>query len=319
MIENVFPDTLIEEARERMAADPMATFALIGHTSAAYRLVALFRECGQSDRLLGIYDKAITEVSGFLRPLETLHEASPSVAILCMDEGKEGALLSLEGILAVETHICFAGQRQYDFQDPAYREVRSTAHVESWATGYPETLIHIFECLRNAARLGLEGKVVEFGMFRGGTTKMIARFIERLGCNWPVVGFDTFAGFPAKRSIFDMYAHPDCVWRDVDSVRRYVAGHNIEIVEGDIVQTVSRLEGQPIILAFVDTDNFTPANAVVNALRDQIVVGGAFVFDHYTGRMRHRYTLGERMAARPLVEDRRYFNLHNTGVFLRQI
>ena len=318
MIENIYPDTLFDEAREQMAADPAATFALIGHTPVAYRLVSLFRECGQSDRLLGIYDRAIAEATGLFRPLEMLRDVEPDVAILCMDEGKEDTLISLEGLLAVETTIRFAGQQQYEFQDPIYREVRRTAHVESWATGYPDTVIHIFECLQNAARLGLKGKVVEFGMFRGGTTKLIARFIEELGCDWPVIGFDTFDGFPAKRSLFDMYSHPDCIWRDVESVRRYVAGHDIEIVEGDIVQTISRLEGEPIVLAFVDTDNFTPARAVVDALREQVVVGGAFVFDHYTGRMRHRYTLGERIAARTLAEDKRYFNLHNTGVFLRQ-
>ena len=35
--------------------------------------------------------------------------------------------------------------------------------------------------------------------------------IERLGASWPVIGFDTFGGFP-RRSPLDMYDHPDCVF-----------------------------------------------------------------------------------------------------------
>ena len=42
------------------------------------------------------------------------------------------------------------------------------------------------------------------------------------------------------------------------------------------------------------------------------------VFDHFTGTDRFRYTLGERMAARVLLDDPRWFCLHGTGVFYRQ-
>jgi hypothetical protein len=42
------------------------------------------------------------------------------------------------------------------------------------------------------------------------------------------------------------------------------------------------------------------------------------VFDHATGIDRFRYTLGERLAARLLLGDARYFHLHGTGVFDRQ-
>jgi hypothetical protein len=42
----------------------------------------------------------------------------------------------------------------------------------------------------NAARLGLRGAVAEFGVFKGGTTMFLSRVIERLGADWPVIGFD---------------------------------------------------------------------------------------------------------------------------------
>jgi hypothetical protein len=155
-------------------------------------------------------------------------------------------------------------------------------------------------------------------MFKGGTTMLISRLIESLGQSWPVLGFDTFSGFPDKRHVLDMYRHPDCVYEDQDQVRRHVSGRNIEIVSGDIVSTVSRLTDSAVVLAFVDTDNFTSAQAILDVIQERVVVGGAIVFDHFTGRERFRYTLGERMAAKRLLDDDRYFNLHDTGVFFRQ-
>ena len=133
-----------------------------------------------------------------------------------------------------------------------------------------------------------------------------------------MIGFDTFDGFPPKRSVLDMYAHPGCVFRDEAFVRRAVTGTGIEVVSGDVVETVHRLDQEDVVLAYVDMDNYSPAVAVLDVIQDRTVVGGAIVFDHFTGRNRFRYTLGERMAARRLLEDERYFHLHDTGVFLRQ-
>ena len=49
--------------------------------------------------------------------------------------------------------------------------------------------------------LGMQNRsgIVEFGMFRGGTTQFLCEAIERLGQRWPVVGFDSFNGFPPGR------------------------------------------------------------------------------------------------------------------------
>jgi hypothetical protein len=171
--------------------------------------------------------------------------------------------------------------------------------------------------LQLAARLKLDGVVAEFGMFKGGTTMLLSRFIEGLGQPWRVYGFDTFDGFPPPRSPLDMYAHPDCVYLDLDAVRRVFATRDVEVVPGDVVKTVQCLSDKDVVLAFIDTDNYTSANSILETIADRVVVGGALVFDHLTGRDRHLYTLGERFAAKQLLSDDRFFNLHDTGVFLR--
>lgn len=112
--------------------------------------------------------------------------------------------------------------------------------------------------------------------------------------------------------------HPGCLFTDLDSVRRYLAGRNVEIVVGDIAETCEHLALHDLILTFMDTDNYTPAAAALEIARERTVVGGAIVFDHFAGVNRFRYTLGERIAASVLLEDPRYFHLHDTGVFYRQ-
>jgi O-methyltransferase len=142
--------------------------------------------------------------------------------------------------------------------------------------------------------------------------------VRGAGVTWPVIGFDTFGGFPPRRSPLDMYGHPDCVFTDQAAVRRYLDGRDIEIVAGDIAETCRRLEGEDLVLTFIDTDNYTPASAALEVVRERTVPGGAIVFDHFTGTDRFRHTLGERIAGRALLGSPRWFHLHGTGVFYRQ-
>jgi hypothetical protein len=155
-------------------------------------------------------------------------------------------------------------------------------------------------------------------MFKGGTTMFMSRIIERLQKDWPIIGFDTFEGFPPRRTILDMYDNPACVFTDLAAVRRYLHGRNVEVIAGDIVDTCHRLDHEHLVLTFIDTDNYSPARAALDVVTERTVIGGAIVFDHFTGIDRFRYTLGERMAASSLLSDSRYFNLHGTGVFYRQ-
>src|SRR5260370_39096578 len=103
-----------------------------------------------------------------------------------------------------------------------------------------------------------------------------------------------------------MYAHPDCAFTDLAAVQRYLAGRNVEIVPGDIVTTYRRLQDERIVLSFIDTDNYSSASAALEVAQDRTEVGGAIVFDHFTGVDRFRYTLGERLAGRRPLHDPRH-------------
>lgn len=314
-------NALIGRLKDIVAASTDApTVAIVGYTPTTLEIVGALTNMQLLDSLTGIYVSRGFSGEGAAprKEMAQLRADRPAIVVIASDEDKEALLSEALPYLNAKVRVLIGGFSHFNFRDPLFESETRNALIPSFANGYPNSLIHIFQCLKNSARLGVEGIVVEFGMFKGGTTMLMSRFIEGLGKRWKVYGFDSFNGFPPPRSPLDMYNHPDCVFLDEPLVRRMFEGRNVEIVSGDVVQTVAKIKGKPIVLAFVDTDNFTSANAALDIVQDQVSVGGAIIFDHFTGRNRFLYTLGERIAAKRLIEDDRYFNLHDTGVFLRQ-
>lgn len=295
---------------------------VIGLTHIALQLLASLAPSGLLGAIEAIYTSDPTQIGSFLSvPVRTISDLSNSnltVIVIAADEEKEDLLQSALPYMNGAPKIIVSGYGHLQFRDPVFLEVLSRLYVPSFANGYPNSLIHIYQCLKNAARLGLQGTVAEFGMFKGGTTMFMSQIIERSGFDWPVIGFDSFSGFPERKSPLDMYNHPGCIFSDLPVIRRYFEGRNVEIVPGEITETCHRLADENLVLTFIDTDNYTPASHALKIVRDRTVVGGAIVFDHFAGTDRFRYTLGERMAASVLLDDIRYFHLHDTGVFFRQ-
>ena len=309
---------LIETLKQELAVRPDADrIGVLGSTAATYDIVAWLRSAGLESRFSGVYDPASAHKAE-VKPVEALAADRPAVLVVASDPQKEDLIGTALPHLGPTTRLLIGGFAHYRFRDEVFARETANALVPSFANGYPNCLIHQYQVLQNAARLGLEGIIVEFGMFRGGTTMLLSRFAEQLGKDWRVIGFDTFDGFPAPRSPLDMYAHPDCVFLDIAATRRYLEGRNVEVVAGDIVDTAKRLANEDIVLAFIDTDNYTGAAAALEVVHNRVLPGGAIVFDHFTGVDRFLYTLGERFAAKRLLEDPRFFNLHGTGVFMKQ-
>jgi hypothetical protein len=313
---------LIGQLKEELATRPAGVkVAIVGRTPTALDIISFLTSTSTSACFLGIYAEGgasagnVSDVGP--KALGRLTEDAPDIVIIAEDTQKEPLLEAVAGILDPSVRILIGGYGHFVFRDDLFNETVRNLYIPSFANGYPNSLIHIYQCLRNSARQGLKGVVAEFGMFKGGTTMLISQFIEGLGADWKVLGFDTFGGFPARRSVLDMYAHPDCVFLDEALVRRCFEGRNVEIVVGDVVETAGRLADEDLVLAFVDTDNYSSAARILEVITDRVVLGGAIVFDHFTGRDRHLYTIGERIAAKRLLDDPRYFNLHDTGVFLR--
>lgn len=313
---------LLEDVEREILAGARPV-GVLGLTTTALRLVSALAGSGLLTAVEAVYSTEVgrSNAPQLLVPVRKLADLEADVhevLVVAADVEKEDILLTALPYIKGTPKVVVAGYGHLGFRDRIFRQELAQLLVPSLANGYPDTLTHLYQCLVNAARLNLQGIVTEFGMFKGGTTMFLSRVIEQLGQEWRIIGFDTFDGFPPRRSPLDMYDHPDCIFTDLPAVHRYLEGRNITIVPGDIVNTVSELESENIILSFIDTDNYSSAKAALSVVQERTVVGGAIVFDHFTGTDRFRYTLGERIAGRVLLDDPRYFHLHNTGVFYRQ-
>lgn len=309
---------LVVNACDEVADSSPGAVALIGASVTCDAFLSLLEPLG----LRCIVGPVVhTDAPGWERRLDVLRSNAIEAVVLAVDAEKECVLRLIASHAPQCPRVVLAGYQQFEFRDPLYFASLNAVDEPSLANGYPNSRIHLFECLQQAARRGLDGVVVEFGMFRGGTTQFLCETIERLGQRWPVIGFDSFNGFPPRQHLFDLYDHPDLYDVSYEEVVRRFEGRNVKIVPGDVRDTAPReLAGRPVVVAFVDTDNYSSGSAAIRSVREQVVPGGAIVLDHYTGVDRFVRTIGERMAAQDLLAgDVRFFNLHGTGVFIRQV
>lgn len=314
---------LASDALIAIAEHGRHAIALLGYSDICLQLYAHLRVHGCENLIVGIYDprpeRHNAHVGPFtVAPLEAAQDAGIDLVCVCGDADKEHLLRAYADVASDPLpEAVLAGTRHFEFQDELFASATEKKLVRSTATGSPYTLIHLFQCLRNAVAIGATGAIAEFGMYKGGTTVMLAKMARALNLDSRVIGFDAFTGFPRRRSLLDLYADAVCEFTNLDEVTRYCAPYGIEIIPGDISETYRRLEGEPLLLTFFDTDNYTPTKAALPLCSEQTVIGGSIVFDHVYSLDEFRYTIGERMAARELLEESGFFHLHATGVFTR--
>ena len=314
-----FTSTLRTRATQLIVDHDCRRVALVGFTDTALLIRAHLAGLGLHARLLGIFDP--DNAQDGVHALNELESCAPDLVIVCADADKERLLDAARRVLGTSSvlpRVALAGVGHLAFRDQLFAQLDAPALVPSYATGSAHTRVHLYQCLKAAAAAGLTGAIVEFGAFKGGTTAWLARTARALGLRAsPVIGFDTWQGFPERRSLLDLYEHPRCVFTDLDAVRAYTDPLAIELVPGDIAETYRRLEGETLLLCFFDTDNYSPTRTALELCADQLAPGGALVFDHVATTGEYVDTVGERMAAYEVLEPRGYLHLHGTGVFTK--
>jgi predicted O-methyltransferase YrrM len=310
-------DQLTAKVAEYVAAG-LTRVAVLGLTAEGLAVTTASSRLG--GEVLLFDPDALPTQHRLLAPWRDLAQSSPDVVVIAADRGKERLLRAaadvLDGMLPLP-RVVLGGLGHQNLRDPDFEKLEAPALVPSYATGHPQTRAHLYDCLRSAATHGRSGAVVELGAFKCGTSVWLAKAIRQLGLrNAPVIAFDAWDGFPPRRSLLDLYEHPRCVFRDLEAVRRYTEPYNIELVPGDIFETApARLARERILLAFVDTDNYSGARAALTAIVPNLVRGGAIVLDHFVTTRDYVYTIGERLAALETLRDAHLLNLQGTGVF----
>jgi O-methyltransferase len=310
---------LIDEAA-RAVGEGQTRVAVIGLGAEGLRVDAALRRLGAK---VSIYDPREQKFEDErLSPWRDLPMSEPQLIVIADDADKVELLQAAASVLDTNDplpHVILAGLAHQEVFDRTFEMLEAPAMVPSYATGHPHTRAHLYDCLRAAAANGREGAVVELGAFKGGTSVWMARALRALGLKRSkVIAFDAWDGFPPRRSILDLYEHPRCVFRDLEAVRAYTEPYGIELVVGDIAETApARLASEAILLAFIDTDNYSGARVALEPIRDNLVSGGAIVFDHYFTTADYPYTVGERIAGQEALADAGFLQLSGTGVFVK--
>ena len=236
--------------------------------------------------------------------------------VITSDKEKEIALKALAEHDNRLPTLIFAGSAHYDFADSTFEQLVKSCPVKSKAGGYSNMLVHLYQCLRYISEKPVKGDVAEFGVYQAGTTVFMAKALKHFGNDCQIFGFDTFAGFPERRHLLDMYRDEKCEFPDPETVKNYCAPHKIKLIAGDIRTTCNALADRNLALTFFDTDNYTATKKALEICVERTVPGGILAFDHYysPGWVQ---TIGERIAAKEILHKMNLFHLHGTGVFLK--
>jgi hypothetical protein len=141
--------------------------------------------------------------------------------------------------------------------------------------------------------LPLDGDIVECGVFRGRSLKMIARSTRDRAPQKIILACDSFRGFPEggiseKDATFlrpiSRRRHKFAMAVDVpDRLERFFSafGINGRIVAGYFSETLPRLDDRPLCFVHIDSDTYESHRVCLNILYDRIVPGGILVLDDY--------------------------------------
>src|SRR5688572_3922137 len=141
----------------------------------------------------------------------------------------------------------------------------------------------------------LPGQVVECGVFKGVSLMQFATFRRLLETDDSrrIVGFDAFGPFPGEHDAADAAfveqwerrAGPGIPIDDLRQALRHKSFDNVELVAGDVLETVPRYVAErpelKLSLLHVDVDVYRPTLAALEHLYDRVLPGGIVILDDY--------------------------------------
>lgn len=145
-----------------------------------------------------------------------------------------------------------------------------TAHM-----GFAANLVERDALIRHAlAACRVDGLVLEFGVYRGETLRIIAQNFDG-----PVYGFDSFEGLPEDWTHFQRKGR-----FSLDGGLPVFEEPNVTLVRGWFDETLSSFASQhpgPVRFLHVDSDLYSSARTVLTGLADRLVSGSVILFDEY--------------------------------------
>lgn len=133
----------------------------------------------------------------------------------------------------------------------------------------------------------IQGDIIEFGTFKGGSTVMIGRLLKKMGSKRRIFACDTFEGHPYD----DRFTSAtECkgefsdtsVGYVLEKFRRFSVDDRIVIVKGQFEDTLlAKLADERFSLAFIDCDLYDSTKYALDFLHSRMNNGGRIVVHDY--------------------------------------
>lgn len=192
--------------------------------------------------------------------------------------------------------------RPYDpSADPDFAEIWEQAKPYTMTS--PERGFALYQAVNAVVDNGIEGRLVECGVWRGGSAMIMALTLLKRGVHRELVLFDTFDGMtePAEadrdihgRSAAELMAGAEgerlaelvTAAAGLEDVRAAIAatGYNmgmVRFIPGDVRKTLDTTSTQQIALLRLDTDFHDSTLAELRALWPRLAHKGIFIVDDY--------------------------------------
>ncbi len=166
-----------------------------------------------------------------------------------------------------------------------------------------ERLYAQFQAVQYAVRNGLEGDIVECGVWRGGASMLTALTLLSLGDTTRRLWlYDTFAGMTEPTAVdvspWDgAIAHRRWKSKQSNTVNKWCYGSldevrhnmtstlypmaNVNLVQGDVLQTLKQTVPEKIAVLRLDTDWYESTRMELEVLYPRLITRGVLLIDDY--------------------------------------
>jgi O-methyltransferase len=132
----------------------------------------------------------------------------------------------------------------------------------------------------------LSGKLIQIGVWRGGTGALIARKVSLCGIDETVYLCDTFTGIVKAGPNDPVFRNGDLATTSLHQVEQLVHGRmqleNVIILPGIFPdQTAAMLADQQFRFCHIDVDVYQSAKEIGEWIWSRMVVGGIVIYDDY--------------------------------------
>jgi O-methyltransferase len=237
---------------------------------------------------------SVAERSGYVvLPQQTLAHMQDKIAAL------ENAVMTPGNTVDYQVLTDFTAKlRKFEDTDPGFFALYE--RVKPYTMTSVERLYAMHKAVEHVARAGVQGAIVECGVWRGGSMMMAALTLLALGkSDRNLLLFDTFAGHPRPNPERDCKEHYEfwlqrrrtdrsSSWAEValEEVRGNLAStgyplDKVAFVKGVVQETLPASAPEAIALLRLDTDWYDSTAHELRHLYPRLVPGGVLIVDDY--------------------------------------